>query len=34
MELSATTAGRKQLESEVGDYDHVNRTIKTVLKLA
>jgi transcriptional regulator len=29
-----TTAGRRQLEAEVANYDHVNRAIKTVLKLA
>jgi PadR family transcriptional regulator PadR len=29
-----TAAGRKQLESERASYDHVNRAIQTVLKLA
>jgi PadR family transcriptional regulator, regulatory protein PadR len=29
-----TTAGRKQLEAELANYDHVNRAIRTVLKHA
>ena len=29
-----TAAGRKQLESELAGYDHVNRAIQAVLKLA
>ena len=29
-----TNAGRKQLEVELANYDHVNRAIRTVLKLA
>jgi PadR family transcriptional regulator len=29
-----TAAGRKQLESERAGYDHVNRAIQAVLKLA
>jgi PadR family transcriptional regulator PadR len=29
-----TPAGRKQLESELAGYDHVNRAIQAVLKLA
>jgi len=29
-----TAAGRKQLEAELADYDHVNRAIQSVLKLA
>lgn len=29
-----TAAGRKQLESERASYDHVNRAIQAVLKLA
>ena len=29
-----TAAGRKQLESEKAGYDHVNRAIQAVLKLA
>jgi PadR family transcriptional regulator PadR len=29
-----TAAGRKQLEAELASYDHVNRAIRTVLKLA
>lgn len=31
---SLTPAGRKQLESERAGYDHVNRAIQAVLKLA
>ena len=31
---SLTAAGRKQLESERAGYDHVNRAIQAVLKLA
>ena len=31
---SLTAAGRKQLESERDGYDHVNRAIQAVLKLA
>ena len=29
-----TAAGRRQLESELAGYDHVNRAIQAVLKLA
>jgi transcriptional regulator len=29
-----TPAGRKQLEAELAGYDHVNRAIQAVLKLA
>lgn len=29
-----TPAGRKQLEAEMAGYDHVNRAIQAVLKLA
>ena len=29
-----TAAGRKQLETELADYDYVNRAIQSVLKLA
>jgi PadR family transcriptional regulator len=29
-----TAAGRKQLQSELAGYDHVNRAIQAVLKLA
>ena len=29
-----TTAGRRQLEAELANYDQVNRAIKAVLKLA
>jgi PadR family transcriptional regulator PadR len=29
-----TAAGRKQLEAELAGYDHVNRAIQSVLKLA
>jgi PadR family transcriptional regulator PadR len=29
-----TAAGRKQLESELADYDHVNRASQAVVKLA
>src|SRR5450432_538232 len=29
-----TAAGRKQLAAELADYDHVNRAIQSVLKLA
>lgn len=29
-----TSAGRKQLDAELANYDHVNHAIRTVLKLA
>ena len=29
-----TAAGRKQLEAELANYDHVNRAIRSILKLA
>ena len=29
-----TAAGRKQLEAELADYDHVNHAIQSVLRLA